>query len=211
MTSAESVGLRPRLDSATKSGSRHRTILLNMGAFRLATFAGVLVVGATACSSTDSAAPAGVGSQPLPESDENPPVCADVDLLREQEAWDETENRDGTTSRRLDATSGRIRAGNFYELFGQGTPDTPGFEAKIYWVPDDTDYAKTNALELVVENLSEPDPYSETITVGGDGNWAASGDQAFWVISVPFPQPGRWRLSAQTSEHRGCFEMTIVE
>lgn len=136
-------------------------------------------------------------------------VCVDVDALRARRSWT-TIPGPGASDRVLNARSGELVAGNFYELLGRGTPGDPGFVAKIYWVPRDPEVAKTEALTVTARYLGDARQPTVTVGFGGDGTWQSSGTGTgyFWASGTPMPRKGRWRLTATALGVWGCFKVT---
>jgi hypothetical protein len=142
-----------------------------------------------------------LGESPLTSSED----CVNVDEQLALGAWVESEGPDGAISRVLDLESGQIRAGNFYDLSGEGKPGDPDFVAKIYWAPLDPEIAEDHPLLVRVENLDRRDQVVEVeVTTAAFG-----GGQYFWPSAIPLPDSGSWRLTATAPEHWACFELTV--
>lgn len=103
--------------------------------------------------------------------------------------------------------SGEILAGPFGLLAGVGTPGAQDFRAKIFWVPNNTDIARTEDLTLLVEFLDTGGVEPTELVLPG----AHSGDGYFWPSSTPLPSSGTWRLTATAPGHWGCFEVNVPD
>lgn len=143
--------------------------------------------------------------------------CVDVDELRQQPAWVQLAdvdgspmtNPDGSPVLVLDVRSGDIVGGNFSDLSGEGSPGDPDFKMKVYWVPEDSDLASREPLTVTVTDLHGPS-VDTTSTFKGASQVRADGvTRYFWPSGVGLPESGRWRITAQASGVWGCFEVTI--
>ena len=100
--------------------------------------------------------------------------------------------------------SGEFVAGNFSSVVGKW-PEWQNGEVKLYWVPFDWRVAFTGVLEVTVEPLEGNGPaVVQTFDVR-----ASNAGGVFWPSGTRFPEPGRYRLTAEAPGHWGCFELTV--
>lgn len=107
---------------------------------------------------------------------------------------------------RRDVRSGGFVAGPFdtaRKTFGKGEPGRPAGTIRVYWVPLHSEPMPglTVTAELLGTNVRHT--FTQDAVADAD-QWR------FYDTALKLQRPGRWRLTGESGEDRGCFEVRIA-
>ena len=106
----------------------------------------------------------------------------------------------------LDLRSGEWVAGSFYDLRQRGTVAPSGagstYQLKIYWIGLARD---PQTPVITARSLSDP----TRAPIRGETTFASNSIGSFTASGVVIPTPGRWRITAASTDQWGCYDVEL--